>query len=53
MWPVHTLQKGNYTVSRGSSSCSGSTLRACLHGGGGPPVAEVNGLGGVTRLYIQ
>ena len=27
-------------------------LRACLHGGGGPQVGEVNRLGGVTRLSI-
>ena len=25
---------------------------ACLHGGGGPLVAEVTSLGGVTRLSI-
>ena len=24
-------------------------VRACLHGGGGPQVGEVNRLGGVTR----
>ena len=28
------------------------TLRACLHGGGGPQVGEVTRLGGVTRLSI-
>ena len=28
------------------------TLRACLHGGGGPQVGEVTCLGGVTRLSI-
>ena len=28
-------------------------VRACLDGGGGPLVAEVNRLGGVTRLTIQ
>ena len=27
-------------------------LRACLHGGGAPQVAEVTRLGGVTRLSI-
>ena len=27
-------------------------LRACLHGGGGPQVDEVTGLGGVARLSI-
>ena len=26
--------------------------RACLHGGGGPQVGEVTGLGGVTCLSI-
>ena len=29
------------------------SLRACLHGGGGPQVGEVAPLGGVTRLSIQ
>ena len=29
------------------------SLRACLHGGGGPQVGEVTRLGGVTRLFIQ
>ena len=29
-----------------------STLRACLHGSGGPQVGEVACLGGVTRLFI-
>ena len=29
------------------------TLRACLHGGGGPQVGEVTHLGGVTRLSIE
>ena len=28
------------------------SLRACLHGGGGPQVGEVTRLGGVTRLSI-
>ena len=28
------------------------TLRACLHGGGGPQVGEVTLLGGVTGLTI-
>ena len=28
------------------------TIRACLHGGGGPRVGEVTRLGGVTRLSI-
>ena len=28
------------------------TLRACLHGGGGPQVGEVTRLGKVTRLSI-
>ena len=28
------------------------TLKACLHGGGGPKVGEVTRLGGVTRLSI-
>ena len=28
------------------------SLRACLHGGEGPQVAEVTRLGGVTRLSI-
>ena len=28
------------------------SLRACLHGGGGPQVGEVTHLGGVTRLSI-
>ena len=26
------------------------SLRACLHGGGGPQVGEVTGLGGVTKV---
>ena len=30
----------------------GVTLRACLHGSGGPQVGEVTRLGGVTRLSI-
>ena len=30
-----------------------TSLRACLHGGGGPQVGEVARLGGVTRLSIQ
>ena len=29
-----------------------SSLRACLHGGGGPRIGEVTRLGGVTRLFI-
>ena len=28
------------------------SLRACLHGGGGPQVGEVTRLGGVTRLSL-
>ena len=28
------------------------SVRACLHGGGGPQVGEVTRLGGVTRLSI-
>ena len=28
------------------------SLRACLHGGGGPQVGEVTGFGGVTPLSI-
>ena len=28
------------------------SLRACLHGGGGPQIGEVTRLGGVTRLSI-
>ena len=28
------------------------SLRACLHGGGGPQVDEVTRLGGITRLSI-
>ena len=28
------------------------TVRACLHGGGGPQVGEVTRFGGVTRLSI-
>ena len=28
------------------------SLRACLHGGGGPQEGEVTRLGGVTRLSI-
>ena len=28
------------------------SLRACLHGGGGPQVGEVTRLGGVTRVSI-
>ena len=28
------------------------SLRACLHGGGGPQVGEVTRLGGVTHLSI-
>ena len=27
-------------------------FRACLHGGGGPQVGEVNRLGRVTHLFI-
>ena len=34
------------------SSKSQGTLRACLHGCGGPQVGEVNLLVGVTRLSI-
>ena len=30
-----------------------SSVRACLHGGGGPQVGEVTRLGGVTRLSTQ
>ena len=30
-----------------------SLFRACLHGGGGPQVGVVTGLGGVTHLSIQ
>ena len=29
-----------------------TSLRACLHGGGGPQVGEVTRFGGVTRLFI-
>ena len=29
-----------------------ASIRACLHGGGGPQVGEVTRLGGVTRLSI-
>jgi len=29
------------------------TLRACLHGGGGPQEGEVTRLGGVTLLSVQ
>ena len=29
-----------------------SYLTACLHGGGGPQVGDVTGLGGETRLSI-
>ena len=28
------------------------SVRACLHGGGGPQVGDVTRLGGVTRLSI-
>ena len=28
------------------------SLRACLHGGGGPQIGEVTRLGGVTHLSI-
>ena len=31
---------------------NGSSLKDCLHGGGGPQVGEVTRLGGVTRLSI-
>ena len=27
-------------------------FRSCLHGGGGPQVGEVTGLGGLTRLSM-
>ena len=35
-----------------TSSALIGTLRACLHGGGGPQVGEVTFLGGVTRLSV-
>ena len=38
---------------KGPGKLSPFTLRACLHGGGGPQVGEVNRLGGATRLSTQ
>ena len=50
-WTLHA-QKG-FSLHFPVDFCQLYTVRACLHGGGGPQEGEVTRLGGVTRLSIQ